>query len=120
MRKLTTIMTHDWMAYGNREAGPRGTLLSGSLQEDRGSKWPSRANHQGCRVLSTHGATRALFSTSDSRGVCGAFPIGGGISLHWVSAGTEGMEVLLYLATLAFLGAPWSLLQDDEDVCKLL
>jgi hypothetical protein len=49
----------------------------------------------------------------------GAFPIGDEILLHWVSAGTKGKEVLLYLALLALLWAPWSLLQDDEDVCKL-
>lgn len=36
----------------------------------------------------------------------GAFPIGDEILLHWVSAGTEGKEVLLYLAALAFLGHP--------------
>lgn len=50
----------------------------------------------------------------------GAFPIGDEILLHWVSAGTEGKEVLLYLASLAFLWTPWSLSLDDENVCKLL
>lgn len=33
----------------------------------------------------------------------GAFPIGDEILLHWVSAGTKGKEVLLYLASSAFL-----------------
>lgn len=50
----------------------------------------------------------------------GAFPIGDEILLHWVSAGTEGKEVLLYLASLAFLWTPWSLSLDDKNVCKLL
>lgn len=50
----------------------------------------------------------------------GAFPIGDEILLHWVSAGTEGKEVLLYLASLAFLWTPGSLSLDHENVCKLL
>lgn len=49
-----------------------------------------------------------------------AFPIGDEIVLHWVSAGTEGKEVLLYLAALAFLWTPWSLSQHDKNVCKPL
>jgi hypothetical protein len=50
----------------------------------------------------------------------GAFPIGDEILLHWVSVGTEGKEVLLYLASLAFLWTPWSLSLDLENVCKLM
>lgn len=96
-----------------------------------GLQWPSRANHEGCRVLSAHDgplphqgcatswtdrASRYSVETERCDGCESAFPIGDEILLHWVSAGIRDKEGLLYLALLALLWAPWSLIQDDEDV----
>lgn len=91
----------------------------------------SRASHEACRVPGPLGTPSPPGACDDleraneqsQRDVSvyeGAFPIGDEILLHWVSAGTEGKEVLLYLASLAFLWTPWSLSLDHENVCKLL